>query len=170
MKITSIIFLFVCFAQPNTFGQSSVFVPATADSIFYFGDQHFKYKGLDYGSARALKKVLNLDPYSDLYESSQQYMKTKRWVTALGLFGIGATLAPLDGFGVSEGYVHPVPVLVALASVGGSLLLWKKSRKQLRNFVDDYNHAVYEKYIQQRFMSSKMIPTNQINIGVNIRF
>lgn len=170
MKFTSIIFLLFCFAQPNTFGQSSVFVPATADSIFYFGDQHFKYKGLDYVSARALKKILNLDPNSDLYESSQQYMKTKRWATALGILGIGATLAPLDGFGVSEGYVHPVPVLVALASLGGSVLLWKKSRKQLRNFVDDYNHAVYEKYIQQRFMSSNLTPHSQIKVGFTLKF
>ena len=170
MKFISIIFLLFCFAKPNTFGQSNVFIPATADSIFYFGDQHFKYKGLDYVSARALKKVLNLDPYSDLYESSQQYMKTKRWATALGILGIGATLAPLDGFGVSEGYVHPVPVLVGLASIGGSLLLWKKSRRQLRNFVDDYNHAVYDKYIQQRFTSSNLTPHSQIKVGFTFKF
>jgi hypothetical protein len=114
--------------------------------------------------------VLNIDPYSDLCESSQQYMRTKRWATALGILGIGAALAPLDGIGVSEGYVHPVPVLVALASVGGALLLWKKSRRQLRNFVDDYNHAVYDRYIQQRFMSSNLIPSSQINVGFTIRF
>ena len=170
MKFISIILLFICFETTNSFGQSNVFLPATADSIFYSGEQNFKYKGLDYVSARALKKVLNLDPYSDLYESSQQYMKTKRWATALGILGIGAALAPLDGFGVSEGYVHPVPVLVALASFGGTLLLWKKSRKQLRNFVDDYNHAVYEKYIQQKFMSSNLTPASQINVGFTLKF
>ena len=170
MKFTSIIFLLFCFIRPNTFGQSSIFMPSTADSIFYLGNQHFRYKGLDYVSARALKKVLNLDPYSDLYESSQQYMKTKRWATALGILGISAAVAPLDGFGVSEGYVHPVPVLVALASIGGSLLLWKKSRRQLRNFVDDYNHAVYEKYIQQRFMSSNLFPHSQIKVGFTLKF
>jgi hypothetical protein len=170
MKFISIILLFIFFAQQNTFGQSNVFMPATADSIFYLGDQHFKYKGLDYESARALKKVLNLDPYSDLYESSQQYMRTKRWATALGIFGIGAALVPLDGFGVSEGYVHPVPVLAALASIGGSLLLWKKSRRQLRSFVNDYNHAVYDKYIQDRFMKPQLTPSSQINVGFKIGF
>lgn len=170
MKLTSIIILIICFAVTPIFAQSNVFVPATTDSIFYLGDQHFKYRDLDYESARALKKVLNLDPYSDLYESSQQYMKTKRWATALGILGISTAMAPLDGFGVSEGYVHPAPVLVALASFGGSLLLWKKSRKQLRNFVDDYNHSVYDKYIQQRFMSSNFAPSSQINVGFTIKF
>lgn len=97
-----------------------------------------------------------------------------RWMLclfdALGILGIGAALAPLDGFGVSEGYVHPVPVLVALASLGGSLLLWKKSRRQLRNFVDDYNHAVYDKYIQQRVMSSNLNSPNQIKVGFTLKF
>jgi hypothetical protein len=170
MKLTSIILLFIYFAQTNTFGQSSVFMPVTADSIFYLGDQHFKYKGLDYVSARALKKVLNLDPYSELYESSQAYMRTKRWMTALEIIGVGSVGAMFDGFGVSEGYVHPVPVLVGLASIGGSLLLWKKSTKQLRNFVDDYNHAVYDKYIQQKFMSSNLNPPNQIKVGFTLKF
>ncbi len=154
----------------NLSGQSKDFLPATADSIFYSEGHLFKYRGLDYESARALKKVLNLNPNSELYESSQQYMRTKRCATAIGIIGIGAALAPLDGVGVSEGYVHPVPVLVSLASLGSSLLLWKKSRRQIRNFVDDYNHAVYNKYIQDRFTNIRIIPASQINVGFTLKF
>jgi hypothetical protein len=170
MKITSIIFLFICFSLTNTFGQSSVFVPATADSIFYFGDQHFKYKGLDYVTARALKKVLNLDPNSDLYESSEQYMKTKRWGNALAIFGIGAVGASFDDILMYDSQIYPVPFMIGLASMGTSLLLWKKSRKQLKNFVDDHNHAVYDKYIQQKFMSSNLTPHSQIKVGFTLKF
>ena len=125
---------------------------------------------MDYESARALEKVLNLDRNSELYESLGEYIRTKRWMTALEIIGVGSVGATLDGFGVSEGYVHPVPLLVGLASIGGSLLLWKKSRRQLRNFVDDYNHAAYNNYIQQRFMSSNLIPRSQINFGFTLKF
>ncbi|MEY4541566.1 MAG: hypothetical protein RLZZ306_3323 [Bacteroidota bacterium] len=170
MKFTSLFFLIFCFEQRISFGQSDYILPATADSIFYLGNQHFKYKGLDYVSARALKKVLNLDSGSDLYESSQQYMRTKRWANALGLFGIGALGASFDDILVYDSQIYPVPFIIGLASVGTTLLLWKKSRKQLRNFVDDYNHAVYDKYIQQRFMSSNLNPPNQIKVCFTLKF
>ena len=154
----------------NLSGQSKDFLPATADSIFYSEGHLFKYRGLDYESARALKKVLNLNPNSELYESSQAYMRTKRWMTTLEIIGVGSVGATFDGLGVPEGEVNPIPLFVGLASLGSSLLLWKKSRRQIRNFVDDYNHAVYNKYIQDRFTNIRIIPASQINVGFTLKF
>ena len=170
MKFIPVLLFLICFERTNSFGQTSVFMPATADSIFYLGEDQFKYRGFDYNSIRALKKALALDPHSDLYESSQQYMRTKRWGNALAFFGIGALGASFDDILMYDSQIYPVPFLMGLASVGTSLLLWKKSRRQLRNFVDDYNHAVYDKYIQQQFMSSNLIPSSQIKVGFTIRF
>jgi hypothetical protein len=170
MKFSFISLLLLFFLWLQTFAQSRDFLPATADSIFYSGGQHFKYKGLDYESTRALKKVLAIDQNSGLYESIRNYSRTKRWMTVLEIVGLGSIGATVDDFWVTESEVRPVPLLVGLASIGTSLLLWKKSKSQLRNFVDDYNNMVYDKYIQERFMTSKTIPTNHINIGFTIRF
>lgn len=161
MKQSIICLNILFFFLPWTFAQSQSFVPMSIDSIYYSGGHHFRYRGLDYESSRALKKMLKLDRNSDLYDSFTNHIRTKRWVTVLEIIGVGSIGATVDGFWVPESEVRPVPLLLGLVASSTSLLLWKKSRKQLRNFVDEYNHEVYDNYIQRRFMSSKIIPNRQ---------
>lgn len=174
MKTSLIILLLTFYEFPNIIGQSrsdiGQYTSISNDSIFNLGGHHFRYKGLNFNSARALKKVLNLDTDSDLYESARKYTRTKRLSTVLEFVGIGSIGATVDGFIVPESEVRPVPLIIGLASLGTSLLLWKKSKRQFNNFIHDYNHAVHDKYIQERFNNQKMIPTSQINIGVKIKF
>ncbi|MDZ7897184.1 MAG: hypothetical protein U5N85_04035 [Arcicella sp.] len=59
---------------------------------------------------------------------------------------------------------------MGLASVGAGLLFWKKSNRQFNNFIDDYNHAVHDKYIQDRFVKPQLTPTSQVNVGFKIGF
>lgn len=170
MKLIFTILLLFCFATVSTFGQSRDFVLATADSIFYSGWHQFRYKGLNYDSPRALKKALNLDPNTELYSSARQYTRTRRLATVLEIVGIGVAAGSFDNIWEGGDQVRPIPLLIGLASVGTSLFLWKKSRKQISNFVDEYNQAVHDKYIHDRFVNPKMISTSQINVGITIKF
>ncbi len=166
MKYSFIILLLICFSLTDTCGQSRM----TTDSIFYSGWHQFRYKGLNYDSPRALKKALNLDQNSDLYTSARQYTRTRRLATILEIVGIGATAGSFDNVWEGGNQVRPVPLLIGLASVSTSLFLWKKSRRQISDFVDEYNHAVHDRYIQERFVNPNMNPASQINVGMRIRF
>ena len=117
-----------------------------------------------------MEKALNLDPNSALYQSAREYSRTKRWMYILDIVGVVSVGAMMGDSYVPEGEVNPVLLLFGLSSVGTSLLFWRKSNRQFNNFIDDYNHQVYDNYIQDRFMKPKMTPTNQINVGVKIGF
>ena len=170
---TSLLLLLIFCGISNINGQSHFvenYEPVPNDSIFNLGGNHFRYKGLTFDSPRALKKVLNIDKNSDLYQSVRQYIRTRRFANVFEIIGIGSIGATVDGFFVPQSEVRPIPLMIGLASVGTSLIFWKKSNRQFNNFVDDYNHAVYDKYIQDKFMNPKLIPNSQINVGVKIRF
>ena len=173
MKTSLILLISLFCGISNINGQSrSVenYESIPTDSIFNLGGNHFRYKGLTFNSPRALKKVLNIDKNSDLYQSVRQYIRTRRLANVFEIIGIGSIGATVDGFFVPESEVRPIPLMIGLASVGASLIFWKKSNRKFNNFVNDYNHAVYDKYIQEKFMNPKLIPNSQINVGVKIRF
>ena len=163
MKTSLILLFLLIFIISNINGQSRSlenYESISTDSIFNLGGNHFRYKGLTFNSTRALKKVLNLDKSSDLYQSVRKYTRTRRLANVFEIIGIGSIGATVDGFFVPESEVRPIPLVMGLASVGASLIFWKKSNRQFSNFVDDYNHVVYDKYIQEKFMNPKLIPNS----------
>jgi hypothetical protein len=165
MKTFILFLLLILCGTAKIFAQFDNLSSVPSDSIFNLGNHQFRHKGLAFNSPRALEKALNLDPNSTLYQSAREYNRTKRWMYILEFVGIISVGAMLNDPGDSEGYINPVPLFIGLASVGTGLLFWKKSNRQFNNFIDDYNHQVYDKYIQDRFMKLNLTSTSQVNIG-----
>ena len=170
MKTSIIYLLIILCGTAKIFAQFENPGTVPIDSIFNLGNHQFKHQGLTFNTPRALEKALNLDPNSALYQSAREYSRTKRWMYILDIVGVVSVGAMMGDSYVPEGEVNPVLLLFGLSSVGTSLLFWRKSNRQFNNFIDDYNHQVYDNYIQDRFMKPKMTPTNQINVGVKIGF
>jgi hypothetical protein len=170
MKTSIILLLIILCGTAKIFAQFESLGSVPSDSIFNLGDHQFKHKGFTFNSPRALEKALNLNQGSALYESARQYTRTRRWMYISEFIGLVSVGAMLNDPGDSEGYINPVPLLICLTSVGTGLLFWKKSNRQFNKFVDDYNHAVYDNYIQDRFMKPQQIPSSQINVGFKIKF
>jgi hypothetical protein len=170
MKTSIIFLLFFLFGITKIFAQFENLSSVPSDSIFKLRDHQFRHNGLTFDTPRALKKALNLDKNSELYQSARAYSRTRRNVYIFEILGIGLIGASMDDFGNPESDVRPVPLIMGLASVGAGLLFWRKSNRQFNHFIDDYNHQVHDKYIQDRFMKPQSTPNSQINVGFKIGF
>jgi hypothetical protein len=171
MKTSIIILLLMLCETTKIFAQFDNLSNVPSDSIFNLGNHQFRHKGLTFDTPRALKRALNLDRNSELYKSAREYSRTRRWAYVFEILGIGSIGASVDDFSVlNEGEVRPVPLILGLASVGAGLMFWGKANRKFNNFIDDYNHQVYDKYIQDRFMKPNLTSTSQINVGFKIDF
>jgi hypothetical protein len=170
MKTSIILLLLILCGTAKTFAQFDNLSSVSSDSIFKLKDHQFRHKDLVFDTPRALKRALNLDRDSELYQSAREYSRTRRRAYVFEFLGIGLIGASMDDSEIPEGEVRPVPLILGLASVGAGILFWKKSNRQFNNFIDDYNHQVYDKYIQDRFMKPNLTSTSQINVGFKIGF
>jgi hypothetical protein len=170
MKTSIILLLIILCGTAKIFAQFESLGSVPSDSIFNLGHHQFRHKGFIFNSPRSLGKVLNLDPNSELYQSAHTYSRTQRWMYILNVVGIYSIGGMLGNAYAPEGEVNPILSLTSLASFGAGFLLWRKSNRQFDKFVDDYNHAVYDNYIQNRFMKPQTTPISPMNMGFKISF
>ncbi|MDZ7897185.1 MAG: hypothetical protein U5N85_04040 [Arcicella sp.] len=105
MKIFIILLLVTLCGTVNTFGQFEHPSNVPSDSIFNLGNHQFRHQGLTFETTRALRKALNLDRDSELYQSSREYTRSKRKAYVFEILGIGLIGASVDGFFVQKSEV-----------------------------------------------------------------